>query len=549
MKRRSTSYLCLVLALGLAVALASAFLAGMRDARAAADSPSSTFVVTNTNDAGPGSLREAIIDANANPGADLIDISTSGTVLLLSPLPVITDSVTLQGPGAGDFAVDGDNSFRVFEIDRTDVSLAGLTIQHGFVSGAEYGGGIHSTGSLSLENVEVLSNTAQSYGGGLYGEGNITITGGVVRNNASTNSVGGGMRTVGTTVISGTQFIGNTSRGDGGGAFVLGKLVIRGALFRENRCSASSCDGAGLFGFSQTEIYNTQVISNTAQDHGGGVAASGTLTISASLFHNNQAVFGTGGGLFAQTMVTIQGSEFLSNTSRSSGGGVHASGTASLNGVIIHGNQSTTSTGGGVYAGGDVSITDTQFIRNTALEGGGISHALGEASIVNTLFADNVATNTPGMALLLGSVDQVEVLHTTIAGYATASGSAIEVLAGSVEITNTIVTSHTVGINNTGASVQQDFNLFYGNATDTQGVVSGGSNSLNSDPLFVDPSGYDYHLGEGSAAIDAGMDAGVTIDIDGDIRPMGPGFDIGFDEAIHAPEAELSHLFLPWIQK
>ena len=47
----------------------------------------------------------------------------------------------------------------------------------------------------------------------------------------------------------------------------------------------------------------------------------------------------------------------------------------------------------------------------------------------------------------------------------------------------------------------------------------------------MNPSAGDYHLGSGSAALDAGVDAGMTTDFDGDPRPIGTGFDIGFDEA------------------
>ena len=50
-------------------------------------------------------------------------------------------------------------------------------------------------------------------------------------------------------------------------------------------------------------------------------------------------------------------------------------------------------------------------------------------------------------------------------------------------------------------------------------------------PAFVDPDGGDYHIGPGSAAIDRGVDAGVTTDIDGDPLPIGPAPDIGADEA------------------
>src|SRR5262245_1439745 len=61
----------------------------------------STFTVLNTNDSGPGSLRQAILDANANPGADTIAFAINGTgvhkITLLSALPAITDAVLIDG--------------------------------------------------------------------------------------------------------------------------------------------------------------------------------------------------------------------------------------------------------------------------------------------------------------------------------------------------------------------------------------------------------------------------------------------------------------------
>jgi hypothetical protein len=46
----------------------------------------------------------------------------------------------------------------------------------------------------------------------------------------------------------------------------------------------------------------------------------------------------------------------------------------------------------------------------------------------------------------------------------------------------------------------------------------------------VDPAGGDYHIGPDSAAIDRGIDAGITCDIDGDHRPVGSRYDLGADE-------------------
>ena len=63
--------------------------------------PAATFTVINTNDSGAGSLRQAILDANANPGTDLIEFNIPGTgphtIQPISTLPTITDRVVIDG--------------------------------------------------------------------------------------------------------------------------------------------------------------------------------------------------------------------------------------------------------------------------------------------------------------------------------------------------------------------------------------------------------------------------------------------------------------------
>src|SRR5215472_6816953 len=77
-------------------------------------SPASIILVTNTNDSGPGSLRQALADAN---DGDTIDATgVSGTILLTSgELQIFTPNVTIKGPGAETLAVYGNGSSRVFE--------------------------------------------------------------------------------------------------------------------------------------------------------------------------------------------------------------------------------------------------------------------------------------------------------------------------------------------------------------------------------------------------------------------------------------------------
>src|SRR5262245_65362479 len=62
----------------------------------------STFTVTNTDDAGPGSFRQAILDANGNTGSDTIAFNIGGggpqTIRPTSPLPTISDGAEINGP-------------------------------------------------------------------------------------------------------------------------------------------------------------------------------------------------------------------------------------------------------------------------------------------------------------------------------------------------------------------------------------------------------------------------------------------------------------------
>src|SRR5690242_19760999 len=61
----------------------------------------STYLVTNTADSGPGSLRQAILDANSHAGADTIAFNIPGpgphVIAPQSPLPLITDSAFIAG--------------------------------------------------------------------------------------------------------------------------------------------------------------------------------------------------------------------------------------------------------------------------------------------------------------------------------------------------------------------------------------------------------------------------------------------------------------------
>jgi predicted outer membrane repeat protein len=153
--------------------------------------------------------------------------------------------------------------------------------------------------------------------------------------------------------------------------------------------------------------------------------------------------------------------------------------------------------------------------------------------VVNSVFAQN--SSTAGGA----SIDiegELHIVHSTIADTILNPHPAIFFEIGTLYVTDTTITSHTVGIQlpplATGA--REDYNLFFGNLTNTVGVITG-SHSLVGDPKFIDPLNGNYHLQFGSVAIDHGVDAGVYTDLDGNPRPFGAGFDIGAYEFAGGP--------------
>ncbi len=117
----------------------------------------STFTVKNLSDSGAYSLRAGIQSGDAiiafAPGLH-------GTITLTSELQ-ITDSVTIDGPGANELSVSGNNSSRVFEVTAGQVAISGLTITDGQEVAANGGGILVDAGAtLNLDQVVVAGNSA-----------------------------------------------------------------------------------------------------------------------------------------------------------------------------------------------------------------------------------------------------------------------------------------------------------------------------------------------------------------------------------------------------
>src|SRR5205085_7509090 len=148
-----------------------------------------TFHVTTTADNGdnnnptPGSLRKAILDADANAGTDTIDFNITGagvhTITMPVALPTITDPVVIDGytqPGASpNTLASGDNAVLLIELDGSQIA------------GNFFGLFINAGGS-TIKGL-VINHFHSSGGGataiGMSGKGNNVVAGNFIGTNAS----------------------------------------------------------------------------------------------------------------------------------------------------------------------------------------------------------------------------------------------------------------------------------------------------------------------------------------------------------------------------
>lgn len=254
------------------------------------DNDSVSLVVTNTNDSGPGSLRQAILNANISGG--VVDATgVSGTITLIVPITV-SNNITIEGPGAANLTVTA-SGFRVFTVTSGTVLFRSFTISGG---GMEVSGGSVTIGNSPMI---ITGNTTTNCGGGLL------VSGGTV------------------TVQAGSQIHNNTTTDNGGGICVTaGSLFVAGPSTQVNGNSA--VNGGGIFasGGSVTVQTGSAVNNNTALGSGGaiyiGVGASLTVTDSY-IFDNGAAssdgIYSASGGSVTNTCIVGNGDTAVVNTS------------------------------------------------------------------------------------------------------------------------------------------------------------------------------------------------------------------------------------------
>jgi hypothetical protein len=228
------------------------------------------FMVSNTSDADPGSLRAAINDANAANGTNSIIVDATGTITLASPLPAIGFTLTITGPGADRLTIHGSGaSTPLMTVDGT-VQLSGVTLTG--AANANDGGAIMVTsGSLTLLDSVITGNTA-TRGSGIFSMGALTIRRSTIAGNVGRGAIfAAGDATVTDTTIADNQ----------GTAIVLsaaGKTLVIDRCAISGNTEASGIAGLQLQG-GTANIRNTTFSGNDGQQGGDFWTFSSGVTL------------------------------------------------------------------------------------------------------------------------------------------------------------------------------------------------------------------------------------------------------------------------------
>ena len=476
----------------------------------------------------------------------------------------INKNIRIDGKG---HTISAEDLGRIFSIgEGFTVTLTNATLINGK---ADKGGAIYNDGSLTLSDVKLSDNAADSYGGAVFNNGHLVVGNSVfdsndivnrgsasvdyggaaiynwydgvltvsgsnftnnIKNYKNGDNLVGAITTIGNATVSGSNFVNNSGRW-GGAISATGAelrknsstLTVSNTIFKDN--SALYAGAVYIWG-SNYNIADCVFDNNTAfgkgnmtpnNNNGGALVVSQvsrfnepiTGTISGSKFTNNKAQYG-GAAYFNKGFVTITDSVFENNVATAEGGAVDFS-HASVKDLVVSINNSSfvgnkAPVAGAIFTNVDSKITNSNFTKNTASKGGAVLNENGaKLTVDNSTFKDNAADSYGGAVFNNGEL----------------------VVSDSVFDSNDIVNRGSAGVDYGGAAIYNWENAKldisksnftnniknYVNGDRLVGAVTTIGNATISDSYFVNNSG----RWGGALAATGGVSGSAinTIDVDG----------------------------------
>lgn len=314
-----------------------------------------------------GVMTTTLITASDNAATTCAGFTNGGPLHLIEPTISLNHANNYGGGGCnnGPLTIDGGEIISNTAGDTGGLLnepggqtiLNAVTVRGNVSSGTAFGGagGLMSNGRLTLNGGQVISNTSAANGGGIanWNFGVVTITNGaLIAYNSAVN--GGGIHnTQGTLIMNGNaKVISNTGSREGGGLYQSAdaNAQLTDVTFSLNRARLA---GGGL----------AQRVDSTI------IPLTPTLSLTNVALLSNTAVISNGGAIFNAGILTVTGSSIVSNTANELGGGVWSGNSASLIGVTIRRNDADR--GSGLYNNRVMSIDAAIIAENVAASNGG----------------------------------------------------------------------------------------------------------------------------------------------------------------------------------
>ncbi|MBD2495408.1 choice-of-anchor Q domain-containing protein [Nostoc sp. FACHB-280] len=459
-----------------------------------------TFNVTNTKSSGLGSLQQAVLNANASAGKDLIRFTgglftdnIADTISLGGSSLFITDDLSIDGRGSNLLTISGNYNFaqdnnisRVFEIaNGITVDIEGLTIANGYATDARGGGGVYNAGNLTLRNVTIRNNfsggqdSSGNNGGGIYNS-----TSGVLKLNNSTVTANYAGQ------VDAEDFF---YAGDGGGIYNAGILTLNKSAINGNSAGYYNDSyspnnfgyGAGIYNTGTLTAKNSTINNNRGVAGGTGIYSTGTVTLSYSSVDNNQSEnqeYIAFSGIVSNGSLTIKNSSVSNNAAIAVGGagaGIDSSGTLIISYSKIDNNSSYWSSG--VIHSGTLTVTNSSINYNSGRNSSGLI-ATGTSKIDRTTINGNYSYyDFSNAGLILYGIATVS--NSSISNNSSDYGSTGLSSIGLRGSSNVIVSNSTISSNIGGLDVTGDinsngiYNSASGNLTVIRSTITGNSNA------------------------------------------------------------------------
>ncbi len=302
--------------------------------------------VTNCDDSGAGSLRDAVAAAASDDTVDFANLTCARITLTSGAIAVTQDTLMLNGPDADALVIDGYYGDRVFVHTGTGMlTLIGVTVAHGKYQSdiAPIGGCIASSGDVQLISAVVTgcfvrgTGDAVASGGGVYAAGNLTLLG----TRLTANTVAG----------AGTP----NSNAHGGGGVAHGALYVKYGTIADN-VTYSENDRAngsgGLQAYGYASIEDSTISGNYAQFFGGiAIEGSAPSVITNSTISGNEAHRVS--AIYTQAPLTVSNSTIAFNRSAYGSAALFSQVDLELQSTIISGNETVATVQADDLAGAD----------------------------------------------------------------------------------------------------------------------------------------------------------------------------------------------------